>query len=74
MFLKHQVNANNDTDHILQLIILPTAYNNNWDYFNTLVLDIAAKAIRYEANIREKLYEYIKQEQERINSILTQDL
>ena len=73
-FLKRQDHTYNNTSHLLEILPQPVRDVDNLNYFNELVLTIASTAYKFEANVRDKLYEYIKQEQEHIDSILTKDL
>ena len=64
-----------DINHILQLAQTQTEYiGNNWIYFNNIFLSIYAGLDEICPDIQSKIYEYIKQEQERIDNILTENL
>ena len=74
MFLQNQNNRNNNLNGLIQLMQQQMIGINNWDYFNKLVLSTIAIAKNFEADARNILYEYIKQEQDNINKLLTGSL
>lgn len=73
-FLKNQNQTYKNTSRLLEILPQPVRDVDNLNYFKELVLTIASTTYKFEVNVRDKLYEYIKQEHERIDNILTKDL
>lgn len=47
----------------------------NWgDYFHRICITRVKKGIFFESNVKNRMYKYIKEEQERIDNILTENL
>ena len=73
-FLLKQNNGDNATNQIIQLLQQSGAGINNYDYFRNLVLGTITTATSFETDARDKLYIYIKQEQDNINKLLTENI
>lgn len=74
LFLQQQDNGDGSVNRLMRLLQQQIIGINNWDYFRKLVLASIATAISFEPDARDKLYEYIKQEQEEINNLLTENI
>ncbi|MBR6656283.1 MAG: hypothetical protein IKL20_06760 [Alistipes sp.] len=74
LFLQRQDNGDGSVNRLMNLLQQPIVSINNWDYFRKLVWISIATAVNFEADARDKLYEYIKQEQEDINKLLTENI
>ena len=66
--------AQNEIKHIMQLLGEPYYEPNNRKSLDYIVQEIISEAKRYEPDVRSKIYEYIKKEQERIDNLLTEKL
>lgn len=74
LFLQRQDNGDGSVNRLMNLLQQPIVSINNWDYFRKLVWTSIVTAANFEADARDKLYEYIKQEQEDINKLLTENI
>ena len=74
LFLQRQDNGDGSVNRLMNLLQQPIVSINNWDYFRKLVWTSIATAANFETDARDKLYEYIKQEQEDINKLLTENI
>lgn len=66
-----------NTEHILQLAKMQTEQvisGNNHKYFNDIFHTINTSVDGFAYDVQSKLYEYIKQEQEDINKLLTDNI
>lgn len=73
-FLQQATGQDDKIDYIIKLLQQPIASVNNWDYFRKIVMAIIVQTNSFEVDVRDKLYEYIKQEQEDINKLLTDNI
>lgn len=73
-FMYQQHKTQNDIKHIMQLLGEPYYEPNNRKSLDYIVQEIISEAKRYEPDVRRKIYEYIKKEQERIDNLLTEKL
>lgn len=69
-FLRQQYKTQKDLNHIMQVLRQPYYGANHRKYFENVVQNIILESKSNEPNARDKIYEYIKQEQERIDNIL----
>ena len=69
---KHQYIITSNMAHILT--VPQPAETNNRIYFNTIFQKRAKGFELYESIVRDMIYEYIKQEQKRIDNILTENI
>lgn len=66
-----------NTEHILQLAKMQTEQvisGNNHKYFNDIFLTINTSVDGFAYDVQSKLYEYIKQEQNNIDKLLTENI
>ena len=66
-----------NTAHILQLANMQTEQvisGNNHKYFNDIFHTINTSVDGFAYNVQSKLYEYIKQEQNNIDKLLTENI
>ena len=73
-FLKLQTDTHYNINHIIELSQQLNHRINHKKYFENIIHYIICEAKKYEPNVRDEIYEYIKQEQERINKILTDNV
>lgn len=73
-FLRQQYKTQKDLNHIIQVLEQPYYGANHRKYFENVVQNIILESKSNEPNVRDKIYEYIKQEQERIDNILTDNI
>lgn len=73
-FMHQQHKTQNEIKHIMQLLGEPYYGPNNRKSLDYIVQEIISEAKRYEPDVRSKIYEYIKKEQERIDNLLTEKL
>ena len=73
-FIKMHKRTHDDINHLLELS-QQLFYNvNHRKFFDDIIRDVICEAKRYEPNVRDKIYEYIKQEQKIIDSLLTENI
>ena len=71
-YIQNQASINKNASHFTQRL-----YQSNgcgYDYFNNMLRIINAESSTFEGVVRDKMYEYIRQEQQRIDNILTENL
>lgn len=73
-FLQLQKRTRDDMNHILELSQQVHYSVNHKKYFDDIIKEIVCESKKYEPNVRDKIYEYIKQEQESIDNILVDDI
>ena len=76
-YLQSYTDKRANTEHILQLAKMQTEQvisGNNHKYFNDIFHTINTSVDGFAYDVQSKLYEYIKQEQEVINNLLTENI
>lgn len=71
-YIQNQASINMNASHFTQRLYQSDGYG--YEYFNNMLKMINTESSTFESTVRDKMYEYIQQEQERINNILTENL